>query len=58
MKRIYIQPETDVVVLNTPKEILWGEEGLKGHSKDHAEGNQTSFFDDDMDDDHDPFFDD
>ena len=55
MKRIYIQPETDVVALNTPKEILWGEDGIRVNSKDHAEGNK-SFFDEDEG--HDSFFDD
>lgn len=55
MKRIYIQPETDVVTLNTPNEILWGEDGIKGNSKDHAEGNQSTFFEEEG---HDSFFDD
>ncbi len=59
MKAIYQKPVVDVVSLNTDSKLLWGEHGLRGgQSANVGAGNESTFFDEDMDGGADPFFDD
>jgi hypothetical protein len=58
MKAIYIKPLTELVTLNTQKEVLWGEDGQISNNLDHDDANDHFFDEEEIDDDYDPFFDD
>lgn len=59
MKTIYIKPLTELVKLNTQKEVLWGEDEQISNQWTHGGANEDTFFEEeDIDDDYDPFFDD
>ena len=59
MKTIYIKPLTELVTLNTQKEVLWGEDEQKSNPWLFGDANEDAFFDEEeIDDDYDPFFDD
>lgn len=58
MKAIYIKPLTELVTLNTKKEILWGEDEQKSNPYYFNDANQDNFFaEEEYDDEYDPFFD-
>ena len=57
MKAIYIKPLTELVTLNTKKEILWGEDEQKSNPYYFNDANQGNFFEEEQDDEYDPFFD-
>ena len=57
MKAIYIKPLTELVTLNTKKEILWGEDEQPSNPYTHGGANEGNFFEEEQDDEYDPFFD-
>ena len=57
MKAIYIKPLTELVTLNTQKEVLWGEDEQKSNQWTHGGANDAFFDEEEIDDDYDPFFD-
>ena len=46
MKAIYIKPLTELVTLNTQKEVLWGEDEQGSNQWTHGGANEDAFFDD------------
>lgn len=49
MKREYIQPHTEAVVVKCNEKLMWGEMGIESQGQDHTNA-KTGFFDEEEDD--------